>query len=147
MEKVAEWAEAANRVAGFLAGCRDYRQSAELAADLTVLTKHGLDRTICWRGRVVSARRALGSMSRREAEAQAAAEAERARQSAAFKAAYRPAPALARLAGRGIGGWTSPAERARREANRAARAEANRAMAKGFGCGKRGGSPGKRRAA
>lgn len=150
----ADWAGAAQRVAGFLAGCRDYQQSAELAADLAALRAYGLDRNRDWRSRFVSAEQALTTMRRQEAEIAAAAEAERAGQVAAFAAAYRPEPLLKRHTGTGINaghhfGRSNPAERERREVNRIAWAADNRAMAEGFGCGKKAGGSGngKRRSA
>lgn len=144
----AVWADAASRVSGFLAGCRDYPQSGDLAADLEALRTYGVARHPAWRSRIVSAEEML-SLAR---AFEAAVEAERAQQAATFAAAYRFQPRLER--GKGIGaqapgfGRSDPAKRARREINRAGRAEENRAMAKGFGCGKRSGSrTGKRRAA
>lgn len=147
METMAEWAEAARRVSGFLAGCRDYGQSAEFAADLAVLRTYGVVQHPAWRCRFVSAEQALGAMRQFEA----AAEAERIRLGQEFLEAHRYQPLLKR--GEGIPirvghfGRSDPAERARREANRADRAAENRAAAKGFGCGKKAGAGnGKRRA-
>ncbi|MBI3304988.1 hypothetical protein HYZ80_01525 [Candidatus Parcubacteria bacterium] len=139
----AAWAEAGTRVTAFLAGRVDYPQATGLAADVAALRAYGLDRQRDWRSRVLSAEQALSAMRRVEAEAAAAAE--RVRQAAVFKTAYRPAPAIERLTGRGINagircGRSNTAERARREVNRAARAADNSAAAEGFGCGtKKGG--------